>query len=135
MRAGGERQHPLLHHGALRVLVLEEDVLLQHLDGKEALAASLLGQQHLQQTCREFNRRPRRRLRCPDSKQTWPSLVGRTAVLRSEFLKRILIDTLIFKTLEPIIPCTALWGWQRSFFLSPFFSFLGHCVINDRVLK
>lgn len=58
VRAGGERQHPLLHHGALRVLVLEEDVLLQHLDGKEALAASLLGQQHLQQTCREFSRRP-----------------------------------------------------------------------------
>lgn len=46
--AGGERQHPLLHHGALCVLVLEEDVLLQHLDGEEALVASFLGQQHLQ---------------------------------------------------------------------------------------
>lgn len=47
VRPRGERQHPLLYQGALRVLVLEENVFFQHFDGEQALAASLLCQQHL----------------------------------------------------------------------------------------
>lgn len=47
VRARGERQDPPLHQGALRVLVLEENVFLQHLHGEQTLAASLLRQQHL----------------------------------------------------------------------------------------
>lgn len=48
VRTRGQGQHPLLHHGALRVLVLEEDVFLQHFYCKQPLAASLFCQQHLE---------------------------------------------------------------------------------------
>lgn len=32
---GGERQHPLLHHGALHIIVHQNHVLLEDLDSKE----------------------------------------------------------------------------------------------------
>ena len=40
-------QHPLLHHGALHVVVLDHHVLLQDLDGVQLLCPLPLGQHHL----------------------------------------------------------------------------------------
>lgn len=62
VRARGKSQDPPLHQGALRVLVLEENVFLQHFDGEQPLAASLLCQQHL------YRRRERRERYCNNSK-------------------------------------------------------------------
>ena len=39
----GQGQHPLLHHGALHVVVLDHHVLLQDLDGVQLLCALALG--------------------------------------------------------------------------------------------
>ena len=40
-------EHPLLDHGALDVVVLDDDVLLQDLDGVQLVGALSLGQHHL----------------------------------------------------------------------------------------
>lgn len=40
-------QHPLLHHGALHVVVLDDDVLFQDLDRVQLVRALPLGQHHL----------------------------------------------------------------------------------------
>lgn len=47
-RLPGQRQHPLLHHGALHVVILDHDVLLQNLDGVQLLRAFALSKHHLQ---------------------------------------------------------------------------------------
>ena len=43
----GERQHPLLHHGTLYIIVNQHHVLLQTLDCKVLVFALQLCQQHL----------------------------------------------------------------------------------------
>lgn len=43
----GERQHPLLHHGALHVVIDQDHVFLESLDGEEFLFALQLCEQHL----------------------------------------------------------------------------------------
>ena len=43
-----QRQDPLLHHGALHVVVLDDHVLLQDLDGVQLLCPLPVGQHHLQ---------------------------------------------------------------------------------------
>lgn len=43
----GERQHPLLYHGALHVIIDQNHVLLEGLDGEEFLLALQLCKQHL----------------------------------------------------------------------------------------
>lgn len=40
------RQHPLLHHGAFHVIVLDDHVLLQDLNGVQLLGGLHLGQHH-----------------------------------------------------------------------------------------
>ena len=47
-RLEGEREHPLLDHGALDVVVLDDDVLLEDLDGVQLVRALPLGQHDLQ---------------------------------------------------------------------------------------
>ena len=42
-----EGQHSLLCHGALHVIVLQDDILLQHLHCKHTLTAVQAGQHHL----------------------------------------------------------------------------------------
>ena len=42
-----EGEHPLLHHRALDVVVLDDDVLLEDLDGVQLVRAFALGQQNL----------------------------------------------------------------------------------------
>ena len=41
-------QHPLLHHGALHVVVLDDHVFLQDLDGVQLLGPLPVSQHHLQ---------------------------------------------------------------------------------------
>lgn len=43
-----QRQHALLHHGALYVVVLDDDVLLQDLDGVQLVRAFPFRQHHLE---------------------------------------------------------------------------------------
>ena len=43
-----QRQHPFLGHGAFDVVVLNNDVLLQDLDGVQLICAFALSQHHLQ---------------------------------------------------------------------------------------
>ena len=43
----GHGEHPLLDHGALDVVVLDDDVLLQDLDGVQLVGALSLGQHDL----------------------------------------------------------------------------------------
>lgn len=43
----GERQHPLLHHGAFHIVIDQHHVLLQALDGKVLVFALELGKQDL----------------------------------------------------------------------------------------
>ena len=40
-------QHPLLHHGAFHIVVLDDHVLLQDLDGVQLLGPLPVGQHHL----------------------------------------------------------------------------------------
>ena len=47
-RLEGEREHPLLDHGALDVVVLDDDVLLEDLDGVQLVRALPLGQHDLE---------------------------------------------------------------------------------------
>lgn len=42
-----QRQHTLLHHSALDIVVLDDDVFLQDLDGEKIVGALSLGQHHL----------------------------------------------------------------------------------------
>lgn len=43
----GERQHPLLHHGALHVVILDHHVLLQDFDGVQFLCSLPVSKHHL----------------------------------------------------------------------------------------
>lgn len=43
----GHGEHSLLNHGALDVVVLDDDVLLEDLDGVELVGALSLSQHHL----------------------------------------------------------------------------------------
>lgn len=47
----GERQHPLLHHGALHIIVDQNYILLEGLDSEEFLFAFQLCKQHLKCGC------------------------------------------------------------------------------------
>ena len=46
-RFGGQRQHVLLHQRTLNIIVLNDDVLLQNLDGVQFVGAFTFGQHHL----------------------------------------------------------------------------------------
>ena len=48
-------QHVLLHHGALDVVVLDDDVLLQDLDGVQFVRSLAFGQHHLFQQKNQSN--------------------------------------------------------------------------------
>lgn len=50
-----QRQHSLLCHGTLHIIVLQNDVLLQHLDGKDKVFDVQSGQHHLQVQYRREN--------------------------------------------------------------------------------
>lgn len=43
----GQRQHPLFRHGTLHIVILQNDVLLQHLDRKNLIFVVESRQQHL----------------------------------------------------------------------------------------
>ena len=46
-RFPGESEDPLLHHGALHVIILDHHVLLQDFDGIQLVCALPLSQHHL----------------------------------------------------------------------------------------
>lgn len=57
-RLTGHGEHPLLNHGALNVIVLDNDVLLQDLDRIQLVRALALGQHDLKRIVKTYCKLP-----------------------------------------------------------------------------
>lgn len=72
----GKRQHSLFHHGAVNVIILDDDVLLEDLDGVQLVCTLSLGQHDLKKDRFQYDHFFRRSIDAPFRNFLFPAPSG-----------------------------------------------------------